>query len=144
MLGKKWWSPIFGKYSYCYKMGHFCPNLGPKNLIVLFLESTLKIFLNFVWWWDIIAISKILNGIPPNMSFLGKWAMWAWFGPKLWNLSICSKYFYWNFAVWYSTIASQEWFKYAQESLDFSESTALLFLFMWSLLIQQLHVQSQQ
>ena len=36
------------KNSYCYKMGHFCPNLDPKNLIALFMEFTLTIFVNFV------------------------------------------------------------------------------------------------
>ena len=44
MFGKKWWSPIFENNSYCYKMGHFYPNLGPNNVIALFLESTLRIF----------------------------------------------------------------------------------------------------
>ena len=104
-------------------------------LLALFLESDGRGFLIFAWWWDIIAISEILNGIPPNIPLLGKWAIGPPFAQnyEILYLSIYSKYFFKNFAVWYRTIGKQKWFNHAQTSFNFSESTTSLVLFMWLL-----------
>ena len=131
----------FLKNNLLLQNGPFLPQLGPKKLTCFVLGIHSHDFCKLFMMMRHIAISKILNGIPPNISFLGKWAIWVWFGRK-YEPYISA--LFWDFAVWYSAIASLEWFKYAQESLDFSESTALFVLFMWSLPIQQLHSPSQQ
>ena len=126
MLEKKRWSPFFEKNSPCPKLGHLYPNLNPKTLFALLLESTVRSFFNFAWWWRHSYIKNIEWNSPKYIhKYLGKWVIWARFGPKVWSIisqhfSVFSK----NFAVWYRPIGRQKWFNYAQGSLYFVERTA--------------------
>ena len=138
---KKVMQPNFWKKNLLLQNGPFLHQLGPKKLTCFVLGIHSHDFCKLFMMMRHIATLKILSEIRPNISFLGKWAIWVWFGRK-YEPYISA--LFWDFAVWYSAIASLEWFKYVQESLDFSESTALLVLFMWSLPIQQLHSPSQQ
>ena len=132
---KKMREPNFLKYSPCPKMGQFYPNFGLKNLFPLFLESALRVFFNLCMTMRHYSYIKIIEWNSPKYFpwVNGRFGLHLAQNYEIIYLSIHSKYFFGNFAVWYRKIGRQNWFNFAQESFNFSKSTAPLALFMLSL-----------
>ena len=63
MLEKMLYSTVFEKKSPCPKMGHFYPNLFPKNLFALFLKSAVRIF--FKTLHNEYGLTQSLDHTPP-------------------------------------------------------------------------------